>query len=81
MTRDQTQLLRFLWDFYQENDQIPPMATISRHFGWASISTPLLPMRSLVAAGMIERNVCNKYKFTAKGRAFLACSDAPLDNG
>ena len=66
-TRRNLQVLNFMREFFAHNDQLPPMAHIAQHFGWASDQSALEHVESLMRHGLVERNACGKLRFTREG--------------
>ncbi len=64
ITDNQLDVLFFLIDFLRDNHQLPPMAEISRNFGWSSANAANEVLKALQRRGFIEKNVVGKYKLT-----------------
>lgn len=64
LTKRQREVLDFMRAFYARNDQLPPMAFISRHFGWKSQNAAQTFADILAAKGFIEKNDVGRYRFT-----------------
>jgi len=72
LTDRQAEILRFMWGFFQQNDQLPTHRDISDHFGFA-LNASVCFAATLQAKGFIARNACpGRFKFTPLARAFLA---------
>ena len=56
-------VLRYMHEFFERNDQLPPVWLISRHMGWASPNAAVTHVARLERAGLIERNEVGKYRF------------------
>ncbi|WP_440111732.1 hypothetical protein [Acidovorax sp. BL-A-41-H1] len=56
-------VLAYMREFFAENDQLPPIATISQHFGWASTQAAQAHADALVRHGLLERNAVGKLRF------------------
>ena len=56
-------VLRFMREFFAENDQLPPLSHIARRFGWASIGTANWHVAALTRHGLVELNACGKLRF------------------
>lgn len=56
-------VLAFMREFWAENDQLPPMTHIAHHFWWVSTQAAQCHVDALAHHGMLERNVCGKYRF------------------
>ena len=65
LTGRQQQVVDFMWGFYRENDMLPGMNDICRHFSWASSNAALTHVREIEKRGYIELNAVEKYRFTA----------------
>ncbi len=72
LTSRQSDVLAFMWDFYQRNDQLPPPPKICDKFGWRSPNAVTEVRQSLVNHGAIERNEVGKFKFTDAYRKMQA---------
>ena len=74
ISKRQEQVLLFMWEFFQENDQLPPAHTIKENFGLLSDNGPYEMCEALCRKGYLARNMVNKFKFTQKARdAFVQC--------
>lgn len=60
------EVLAFMREFFAENDQLPPVAVVSRHFGWASVAAAESHIASLIRHGLLERNVLGKLRFARR---------------
>lgn len=67
LTTSQRQVLAYLRTFFQLNHCLPPNATISGAFGWASPNAASEVMLRLARAGMLELNEIGRYRFTQAG--------------
>lgn len=56
------ELISYLVDFLNENDQLPPVLNIARHFG-ATNNAVFQRLLRLERDGILERNAVNKYRF------------------
>ncbi len=56
-------VLRYMREFFERNDQLPPMEFISAHMGWASPNAAATHVARLERAGLIERNEVGKCRF------------------
>jgi len=73
LTDSQCALMNYLWQFFLENDQLPPCQTIARNFGWSSPNAAQEKLDSLSHLhGLIEKNSLGKWKFTDRARDSLA---------
>lgn len=61
------QVLAFMREFFAENDQLPPAAVISGHFGWASPSAADCHIVTLLRHKLVERNAVGKLRFARAG--------------
>lgn len=59
----QQQVLGFMLKFLAENDQLPPMSAIAKHFGFKSSNAAQEHMFALQRKGFIERNAVGNYRF------------------
>lgn len=57
-------VLAYLREFFEENDQIPPLWCIQKHFGWKSRTTAVPYLKALVRLKLLERNDCGNLMFT-----------------
>jgi len=57
------QVLTYMREFFAENDQLPPAAIISGHFGWASASAADCHIAALLRHQLVERNAVGKLRF------------------
>lgn len=60
------EVLGFMREFFQANDQLPPAATIAVHFGWTSMNSAQLHVDALIRHGLLERNAVGKLRFVRK---------------
>ncbi len=63
LTARQQQVLDYMRDFFAENDQLPPTAKISEHFGWKSANSAQLHIEQLVRLRRLEANAVGKLRF------------------
>lgn len=68
LTAKQGDMLLFMWDFYEQNDQLPPCEVIRNHFKFSSANAAYEHQVALLEKGWIERNAVGKFKFTALTR-------------
>ncbi len=68
-TGRQLEVLAYMREFFEQNDQLPPAATIASHFGWTSPSASGDHIRALKRHGLIERNAVGKLRFARKETA------------
>lgn len=61
-------VLGFMRIFFADNDQLPPVAVIARHFGWAA-GTADWHIQALIHHGLLQRNVLGKLKFARRAQA------------
>jgi hypothetical protein len=72
LTPRQAEILRFMWEFFLQNDQLPTHRDICERFGFV-VNASMSFVAVLQAKGYIERNACpGRFKFTQVGRTFLA---------
>lgn len=68
MTDKQVEVLLYLWNFYEKNDQLPPVTTVAKHFGFASGNGAQDHITALVRKGWLEPNEAGRYKFSTLTR-------------
>lgn len=61
-------VLAFMRQFFAENDQLPPVATVCKHFGWRSLQAGQDHVDALLRHGLIERNAVGKLRFARGAR-------------
>jgi SOS-response transcriptional repressor LexA len=66
VTHRQTEVFNFMADFYERNDEIPPMWAIAKHFGWASANAAMQHVDALFRHGLLERNEIGNWRFARK---------------
>jgi len=64
LPRRQQQVLDFMRAFHAENDQLPPMPEIARHFGFRSANSAVCHAAALERKGFLERNSIGNLRFT-----------------
>lgn len=74
LTSRQEQVLAYMREFFTANDQLPPLHTIAKRFGWKSVNAAQSYASILEGKGYIERNAVGKYRFTRQD----AAPDAPV---
>ena len=62
-TPTQLLVLAYMREFFEKEDQLPPVATVAKHFGWASANGAQFHIDGLVRHGLLEHNACGKYRF------------------
>ncbi len=67
-TSRQLEVLAFMREFFAQNDQLPPAATISAHFGWSAPSACGDHIKALKRHGLIERNAVGKLRFAREAQ-------------
>lgn len=65
-TPTQLLVLAYLRDFLAKEDQLPPVATVAKHFGWASPNGARFHLDALVRHRVLEMNACGHYRFVRK---------------
>lgn len=65
-SRKNLEVLAYMREFFEANDQLPPVMRISRNFGWASLNAAQLHVDALIRHGLIERNAVGKLRFARK---------------
>jgi SOS-response transcriptional repressor LexA len=71
LTFRQGEVLKFMYDFYLENDQLPTMQAMADQFGWASANNSVEHCQMLFKKGALERNALDKYKFSRSAKLFF----------
>ena len=64
----QKQVYDHMVEFHAENDQLPPLSAISKHFGWTSANTANEHVSILAKKGYLERNAIGKWRFARAKR-------------
>lgn len=62
-------VLAYCREFFAENDQLPPQASIRDHFGWASLNAAQVHIDALIRHELLERNAVGKLRFARTGGA------------
>lgn len=62
-TAKNLEVLAYMRDFFRENDQLPPVATIAEHFGMNTTGADW-HIKALLRLGRVERNAVGKLRFT-----------------
>lgn len=60
------EVLAFMRSFFADNDQLPPVAVVSKHFGWSSTGAAEWHIQALIKHGLLQRNVLGKLKFARR---------------
>ena len=68
LTERQEEVLLYMWRFYLAEDQLPSIYVMRDDFGWKSGNTSQTTVMRLHRKGYIEKNRCNKWKFTDLGK-------------
>lgn len=63
------EVLAFMRAFFADNDQLPPIAVISRHFGWIGASAAAWHISALRRFGFVEHNAVGKLRFVRPANA------------
>jgi DNA-binding MarR family transcriptional regulator len=71
LTPLQIDVLAYLWEFFDANDQLPPKQAICANFHWTSLNTAVMHCDALERRGLLERNTVGRLKFTKAGRALV----------
>jgi len=66
LTASQEAVLNYMRIFFEDNDQLPPIAAIKKHFGWSSNNAVATHCDALEAKGALERNAVGKFRFARK---------------
>jgi hypothetical protein len=61
-------VMAYLHHFFEQNDQLPPVATVCEHFGWKSLQAGQDHVDALLRHGLIERNAVGKLRFARGAR-------------
>lgn len=61
------EVLAFMRAFFSDNDQLPPVAVVARHFGWAA-GTADWHIHALIHHGLLERNALGKLRFARRAQ-------------
>lgn len=75
LTTKQAEVLAFMREFFDANDQLPPASVLRARFGWASDNAAATYQATLARKGVIERNAVGKYRF-ARRTACASTADA-----
>lgn len=75
LTRRQREVLDYMVQFYEENDQPPPLQWIADHFGYRSAAGAQCQVLALKRKGYLEANVTGKVKFV-RGRVPVSSQKA-----
>ena len=70
LTDRQTEVLAFMFQFFDENDQLPTMAMIAGYFGWGSANNAQEICSVLHRKQMLEKNCLGKNKFSALAKQY-----------
>lgn len=57
------EVLAYMRAFFADNDQLPPIAVISSHFGWVGASAAAWHVSALRRFGYVESNAVGKLRF------------------
>ena len=66
VTPRQAEVLAFLHAFFEENDQLPPVSAVAKHFGLGH-GAAHWHLEQLLHHGAIERNTVGRYRFARHG--------------
>lgn len=75
LTTKQAEVLAFMREFFDANDQLPPASALRAHFGWASENAAATYLTALAKKGHIEHNAVGRYRF-ARSTACASNADA-----
>ena len=64
LTLKQADVLAFMREFFEANDQLPPASALRARFGWSSDNAAATYLSTLAKKGCIEHNAVGKYRFT-----------------
>ena len=56
-------VLAYMRAFFIDNDQLPPVSLIARHFGWSTLGAAHHHVVTLLRHGVVERNAVGKLRF------------------
>lgn len=62
-------VLAFMREFFADNDQLPPLSVIVRHFSFRCSGSADWHIQALLRHGLLERNVLGKLKFARKAQS------------
>lgn len=65
-TPTQLLVLAYMREYFAQQDQLPPISTIAKHFGWASANGAQFHVDALERHGLVELNACGRYRFSRK---------------
>lgn len=65
----QLMVLAYMRKFFEEQDQLPPVAWVAQHFGWASANGAQFHIDVLVEYRLLELNACGRYRFARPAQA------------
>ena len=63
LTTRQQQVLGFMRTFLAENDELPPMWAVAKHFGFRSENAAQCHIDALTRKGYLERNSIGNLRF------------------
>ena len=64
LTKKEELVYNFMFHFFEEEDQPPPITVIQKHFEWKSSNAAQWYIKRLLQKGWIEHNSIGKYRFT-----------------
>jgi repressor LexA len=64
LTEKQKAILAFMRQYFEQNDQLPPVDKLREHFNWKSSNAAAEHLQTLARKGVIEHNANGKYRFT-----------------
>ncbi len=64
LTARQQEVLDFMRAFLTENDEVPPMWAVAKHFGFRSENAAQCHVDALMRKGYLERNSIGNLRFT-----------------
>lgn len=62
-SKTQLMVLAYMREFFEEQDQLPPVSWVAQHFGWASANGAQFHIDVLVEHRLLELNACGRYRF------------------
>jgi hypothetical protein len=62
VTPAQLRVLDYMRAFLAENDELPPLWAIAKHFGWSSVNSAQDQVAALGRKGLLERNEIGNWR-------------------
>ena len=73
LTVKQRQVYDYMRAFLAENDELPPMWAVAKHFGYKSMNAARCHVEMLMRKGFIERNAIGNLRFVRATQEGAAC--------